>query len=114
MGTLAFELPADLPADDLAQLAHAYVAGGQDGMPYLTRAAVRPGLLTLSRDVDESGSLIVPWTIANAGRFMVSSATLIERDLPYQVPLELARGKVNQVRSQSSDWLMGGLQAPMN
>lgn len=114
MGTLAFELPADLPADDLAQLAHAYIAGGQDGMPYLTRATARPGLLTLTRDVDESGSLIAPWTIPNAGRFMVASATLIERDQPYQVPLELARGKVNQVRSQSSDWLMGGLQTPMN
>src|SRR5205085_2429457 len=86
----------------------------QDGMPYLTQAAVAPGRLTLTRDADESGSLVAPWAIPNAGRFLVASATLLERDRPYQLPLELARGKVNQVRSQSSDWQMGGLQMPMN
>jgi hypothetical protein len=114
MGTLAFELPADLPPDDLALLEHAYVAGGQDHMPYPTQSAVAPGQLTLTRTTDESGSLIAPWTIANAGRFLVASATLIERDQPYQLPLELARGKINQVRTQTSDWQMGGLQVPMN
>jgi hypothetical protein len=114
MGTLVFELPGDLPADDVTLLEHAYVAGGQDGMPYLTRAVVEPGKLSLSRDVDESGFLVAPWTIPNAGRFLVASATLIERDRPYQLPLELARGKVNQLRSQASDWQMGGLQLPMN
>jgi hypothetical protein len=114
MGTLAFDLPADLSPDDLAQLGRAYVAGGQDSMPYLTGTAVEPGKLTLTRDMDESGSLIAPWTIPNAGRFLVASATLIERDRPYQLPLELARGKVNQVRGQASDWQMGGLQIPMH
>ncbi len=114
MGTLAFELPGDLSPDDLARLRHAYVAGGQDGMPFPTRAVAVPGRLTLTRDADESGSLIAPWSIPNAGRFMVGSATLIERDRPYQLPLELARGKVNQVRSQFSDWQMGGLQTPAN
>jgi hypothetical protein len=114
MGSLVFELPEDLPADEQAQLEHAYVAGGQDGMPYLTRAGVEPGRLELTRDVDESGFLVAPWTVPNAGRFLIASATLIERDRPYQLPLELARGKVNQVRSQAADWHMGGLQMPIS
>jgi hypothetical protein len=53
--------------------------------------------------------LTVPWTVAGAGQVMCSSATLIERPTPYLLPTELARGKVNQVRSQLADWLTGGL-----
>ena len=53
------------------------------------------------RDVDESGSLVVPWEIDGAGRLMGSSATLIERPEPYRLSVELARGKINQLRSQA-------------
>jgi hypothetical protein len=41
---------------------------------------------------------------------MLSTATLIERPAPYQLVTELLRGKVNVLRNQSADWLMGGLQ----
>jgi hypothetical protein len=79
-------------------------------MPYPTQIHLEPGQLTVSRQVEESGFLLAPWTIEGLGRLMGSSATLIERSQPYYLQLELARGKVNQVRSQASDWLMGGLQ----
>jgi hypothetical protein len=41
---------------------------------------------------------------------MGTSATLIERDRPYNLLVELARGKINQVRCQAFDWRAGGLQ----
>jgi hypothetical protein len=34
----------------------------------------------------------------------------MERGLPYHLQVELARGKVNQLRCQASDWQAGGLQ----
>src|SRR5437660_1140401 len=34
----------------------------------------------------------------------------MERPLPYHLAIELARGKVNQVRCQSWDWQAGGLE----
>jgi hypothetical protein len=40
---------------------------------------------------------------------MGTSATLIERPRPYNLLVELARGKVNQVRGQAFDWRAGGL-----
>jgi hypothetical protein len=43
---------------------------------------------------------------------MMSSATLIERPEPYQFSVELARGKINQLRCQAADWRMVGLQMP--
>jgi hypothetical protein len=112
MGTMTFLLPPGLHPEAAQELARASVAGGQDGMPYLTRVTVDQDRLVVSRTMDESGCLVVPWTIEGAGRLMSYSPTLMERSQPYQVQVELARGKINQVRNQAADWLAGGLQMP--
>jgi hypothetical protein len=85
------------------------MAGGPDNMPWPTDLHFAGGQLSVSRVVDESGYLVVPWTIDGHGRIMGTSATLIERDRPYNLLVELARGKVNQVRGQAFDWRAGGL-----
>jgi hypothetical protein len=112
MGTMTFDLPSRLPEDAQAALERASVAGGQDCMPYPTQVLVDQAQMVLSRHVDESGCLLAPWSVNGTGRVMVSSGTLMERPGPYQLTVELARGKINQVRGQSSDWLMGGLVMP--
>ena len=81
-------------------------------MPYPTETTVEADQLILNRAVEESGSVQVPWRIEGAGQFMTRSATLMERPTPYQLIIELARGKINQVRGQAADWLMGGLEMP--
>jgi len=112
MGTLTFRLPDSLGAEQLAELEQACVAGGQDCMPYLTQVLVDEGQLFLSRQTDESGFLQVPWRVDGLGMLMAPSATLMERIAPYDLPLELARGKINQLRGQAADWVMGGLMMP--
>jgi len=109
MGTMLFQLPANLPDEVLAELECASIAGGQDCMPYPTQAIVEDSQLILHRRIDESGCVNVPWDVPGAGRLMVHSATLMERLAPYQLLIELARGKINQLRGQMADWLMGGL-----
>src|SRR5687767_14373360 len=102
MGKMIFELPPDLAADARQELEHASVAGGQDIMPYPTDVHVTADRLVLVRAMDESGSLQAPWRVGPLGQYMSTSATLMEREQPYQLPLELARGKVNQVRCQTA------------
>jgi hypothetical protein len=109
MGKMFLELPANLPDDSAHELERASVAGGQDGMPFPTHAHIENGKLVLTRDVNDSGAVQAPWQVVGLGRFMAGSATLMERPTPYHLVFELARGKVNQVRSQAADWLMGGL-----
>ena len=46
------------------------------------------------------------------GLFALSTGTLMERPDPYLLPVELARGMINQVRNQLFDWQMIGLVAP--
>ncbi len=113
MGVMQFQLPAAL-ADPavLQELELSSVAGGQDHMPYPTDAHVEGDRLLLKREIHESGSVSVPWTIPGAGRFMTRSATLVERTSPYNLVLELARGKVNQLRCHAADWVHNGLLHP--
>jgi hypothetical protein len=112
MGTISFQLPSATPAAAGADLDRACVAGGYDNMPVPTTVARDDRQLRLVRDVDESGSLVVPWQVDGVGRLMGASATLVERKAPYSLGLELARGKVNQLRGQANDWRTAGLQIP--
>jgi hypothetical protein len=86
------------------------MAGGPDNMPWPTQLHFSANQLNVSRVVDESGYLVVPWTIDQRGRLIGTSATLIERERPYNLLVELARGKINQLRSQAFEWRSGGLQ----
>jgi hypothetical protein len=109
MGAMHLLLPTDLPSGMPQELGRACVAGGPDTMPWPTDVRVDPGQLTVRREVDESGCLVVPWDIAGAGRLMGATGTLIERSPPYHFRLELARGKVNQLRAQAAEWQAGGM-----
>lgn len=110
MGTMTFHLPTDLSADAARELKRTCMAGGPDNSPWPTDIVLTSERLRVSRAVDESGFLLVPWAIDGRGRLLGASATLIERSRPYNLLVELARGKVNQVRCQAFDWRAGGLQ----
>jgi GH35 family endo-1,4-beta-xylanase len=109
MGTMTFQLPASLSADAAGELKRTCMAGGPDNMPWPSELHFASQQLSVSRVVDESGFLLVPWSIDGRGLLMGTSATLIERPQPYNLIVELARGKVNQVRCQAFDWRAGGL-----
>lgn len=109
MGTITFNLPAGLPPEAVRALERACIIGGPDNMPWPTKAAVEGTTLSLVREVDESGCVVAPWEVADAGRLMTATGTLMERRDPYDLAVELCRGKVNQVRCQAADWVMGGL-----
>jgi hypothetical protein len=112
MGVMSFLLPSGLSAEALRELERASVAGGPDNMPWPSDARVQGDRLLVSRTVEESGNLTVPWDVDGAGRLMSGTATLMERPAPYSLPVELARGKVNQLRCQAADWRAGGLALP--
>jgi hypothetical protein len=65
--------------------------------------------MIVSRSEDESGCLVTPAAVEGVGWLMGSTATLIERHRPYNLMVELARGKLNQVRCQAADLHFGGL-----
>jgi hypothetical protein len=107
---MRFQLPVGISADAVRELDRTCVAGGPDNMPWPTQLRITPTELAATRTVDESGYLVVPWKVEGAGRLIGTTATLMERPAAYNLLIELARGKVNQLRSQAADWRTGGLQ----
>ncbi|HUY90433.1 MAG TPA: endo-1,4-beta-xylanase [Pirellulales bacterium] len=89
----------------------AYMAG-PDQIPWHCRTRLSDGELIIERHVVDSGKFLIPWPVAGHGEVMLSTATLMERDRPYQLLVELARGKVHQVRNQIADWQSIGLVTP--
>jgi hypothetical protein len=109
MGTMTFMIPGGLPTEANNALSRACLLRNYDHIPDPTFVQQRPDRILVQHANDESGSLLVPWLVDGAGHLMVTTATLMERVPPYHLIVEIARGKLNQVRCQTSDWEMAGL-----
>jgi hypothetical protein len=113
MGSMSFLLPNPLPGVAPATLPDACLASTVnhlDQTPAPTTVHISDDCLTLTRTPNESGFLLVPWPVEPFGTLVVSSTTLRERSEPYRLLVELARGKLNQVRGQAVEWQGLGLR----
>jgi hypothetical protein len=107
---MKFRLPSNEPALRGADFRKAYITG-LDRTPGRLGIELRNGLMNCVRDTVESGRLFVPWPIPGYGTPIVGTATLAERPTPYVLAVELARGKLNDIRNQLADWTLMGLRA---
>ncbi len=111
MGVMKFRLPSNDPAQRVPEYRKAYVTG-LDRTPGRVGVELRNGMMTCVRETTESGRVFVPWPIEGHGTPIVGTATLAERSAPYVLAIELARGKLNDVRNQLADWIQMGLHRP--
>ena len=111
MGLLKFRFPTPWPEPRLADLKKSYVTG-LDRTPSRLNVEVRKDLLLCHRSTTESGRLFAPWPVERFGTPFTGTATLGERPEPYSLSVELARGKLNDVRNQLADWKQMGLRVP--
>jgi hypothetical protein len=88
-----------------------YVAGPEN-IPWSTRVYWDGEYLVVERPVSDSGTVSVPWQIDGHGLFFLGTATLIERDRPYILSIELARGLLQRIRTQLYHWQLLGLDTP--
>jgi hypothetical protein len=107
---MKFQLPSNESLQQSPDYRKAYVTG-LDRTPGRLAVELRNGLLTCVRDTTESGRLFVPWPIEGHGMPVVGTATLAERPGAYVLAVELARGKLNDIRNQLSDWAQMGLRS---
>lgn len=112
MGSLSFLLPNPVPAPALSTLRGARFAHGFEQTIDGAAVDLTVDRLVLTPTISESGYLLMPWPVGPFGTLVVSSSTLRESEKPYRLLLELARGKLNQVRTQFADWQGIGLLTP--
>jgi hypothetical protein len=110
MGLMRFHIcPPDRISDEMAQ--HAYLSG-IDRIAWPVRTSVDGDMLLLQRGVSDSGNLHIPWFVKDHGLLMLTTCSLMERNEPYWLPVELARGTLCQVRNQLAEWQLMGLNPP--
>ena len=83
---------------------------GLDGIPWPCRVSKEGHILTVSRNRDESGKVFVAYPFQKYGELTISTGTLPESSVAYDLVTELARGTVNRLRNQTSIWQEGGLE----
>lgn len=89
-----------------------YVAG-LDGTPTAVRKVWETDrIVRLERESRDSGNVYIPWQVEGHGELLLCTATLMEREPPYHLPVELARGSVNRLRTKAEIWKMAGLRVP--
>jgi hypothetical protein len=91
-----------------AGLGQVYMCGADD-LPWFGRAYMSGNQLVIERAENDSGSVYVPWRIDGHGALLVATSTLMERERPYQLEVELARGTINRLRNQVAQWEALGL-----
>ncbi|MEX2315736.1 MAG: endo-1,4-beta-xylanase [Pirellulales bacterium] len=89
-------------------LDHVYICG-LDDLPYFGRAYFSGSQLVVERNESDSGRVQVPWRIGAGEPLFIGTATLMEREQPYLLEVELARGVVNVLRNQLAQWEIMGL-----
>lgn len=92
-------------------LDHVHMCGIED-LPWFARVYFSGNQLIIERNESESGRVFVPWRIGDSAPMLLSTSTLMERDEPYVLEVELARGMANTLRNQLAQWESMGLQVP--
>lgn len=102
MGQMRFRLhdPSRIPPRGLERI---YVAGPEE-IPWATRAFMQGDELVVDRANNDSGCVFVPWMVQGHGQTVLATATLMERQLPYTLDVELARGLIQRIRNRLFVW----------
>ncbi len=90
---------------------NAYITG-IDGRVYPARVEIEENVVACRRVVSDSGRLNIAWPVPGFGRPVLTTSSLREQDQCYVLAVELARGKICQVRNQVAAWEQLGMQIP--
>ncbi len=100
---LCFDVYRDgAPVGDV-DLAGAYLFG-QEGTPVRADLAAADGQVSCTKRSAGACGLTLLWEAGRAGKFLVSTSRLPERDKPYNLIVELARAQIMRVAQKQEEW----------
>lgn len=111
MGVMRFLVQPPEVWNDWPEVHRAYLCGVEQTV-WPTRIEVNGQEMICRRQNSDSGKLYVAWPVPGFGRPVISTASLPEREDPYLLTVELARGKIVQVRNQLALWHGAGMSVP--
>jgi hypothetical protein len=111
MGLMRFVVHPESLLADWPEVHRGYLAAA-DGRVFPTRIEVFDNMVLCRRTSSESARFCVGWPVPDHGRPVICTASLPEREQPYLLAVELARGKIVQIRNQASQWEVAGMEIP--
>lgn len=84
-------------------LAGAYVVGSDD-VPLRAEITSEPGLIVCKKRAAGPAGLALLWEVDGVGHVMVDTIRLQEREKPYVLQVELARGRLARLSAKIEDW----------
>ncbi len=111
MGVMRFLIDPDRVPAGWPDASQACVVG-IDGRIHPTRLEWEGRTLNCRRATSESGKVHLSWPIDDHGVMVVSTTSLKERETPYNLLIELARGKLSEVRDQAAAWEQARMTMP--
>ena len=85
---------------------------GIEAIPWRSCNRWTDGVLSIERAISESGNLYIPWDVPGHGHRVLATCTLMERDQPYCLATELARGTLHRARTLVGDLEAEGVRIP--
>ncbi len=88
---------------DKANLAGAYVVGTDD-VPLRAEISFKNGIISCKKRAAGPAGLALLWEVEDAGTFLLETIRVQERDRPYVLQVELARGRLMRIQHKLEDW----------
>ncbi len=111
MGVMRFLIYPQKLVENWPEAERTYLSGF-DGRVFSGSAEIVDGMLIYRRQSSESGKLHVAWPVPEYGLMTLATSSLNEREQPYLLPVELARGKLSMLKDQWSAWNLAGMAIP--
>jgi len=84
-------------------LSGAYVIGTDD-VPLRAECGFRNGVITCKKRAAGPAGLVLLWEVKNAGAFLLETIRVQEREQPYVLQVELARGRLMRLLQKLEEW----------
>ena len=84
-------------------LAGTYLVGS-DGVPLRAEMEFRDSQIVCAKRADGPAGLALLWPVAGCGAMLIETGRLMERERPYNLTLELVRGRLTRINQKREDW----------
>lgn len=111
MGVMKFLVHPESLLSEWPEVQNAYITGF-DGRVFPSRVELEGNVVSCRRPASESGKFNIAWPVPGFGRPTLTTSSLREQDTTYVLAVELARGKICQVRNQVAAWEQLGMLIP--
>jgi hypothetical protein len=81
----------------------AYVIGSDD-VPLRAEVTAKDGIIHCKKRTPGPAALVVLWKVPEVGEILTETVRLLERDKPYILQVELARGRLMRIAQKVEEW----------